>query len=677
VVRVAYRRERQVNGQSKADVSLSWRQRAILERERYRITVSGTRWEGDPEIASTMLPLVSLHEKLVRVVSRKGELVDVEGIEAAKVAMGEAFATPGRTSPPSRAVLDVSADVLKGEAARNWAVEVGSWNGLDLEVGELYETESVPPVALARPVAVRMEGTVRVTGRVACAQGFSAPRCVALKSETRMDAEALEKVTRALLGSAGVEVPNGAASGAASRTEVTLVTEPDRLLPHRVELVTTVTTPPDRPGTNATETVDRTEWRYEYGTPSTAKGVSGRSPSELDEDCERGDTEACLISGLDRLEPDSGRRAPALAAPYLERACERGHGLGCERLAGLYEKGEGVAQDLSRAAATYEKGCRAGQARSCESAGTAHEKGRGVPQNHVRAAELFEKALGRYSAGCGQGDESSCSLAAFLLGNELAATPDAGKRRAEFFGRACELGGAYACGHYATELWRGKVVSPDHPRAAVLAKRACDGGVGSACSALGVAYHAGEGVQKDDAAGARYCELGCEKKDARGCLCCAQDLYFGRGVSKDLDKAYALHLRTCEMAGGDACTWAGRALVTGKGVPRDEARGASLLQKACDSASARGCTVLGEYLHGGRELAKDLPRAAALFQRGCELGDAHACVWTGFVRLKGLGTERDRGRAIEAYRKACSGADQDGCRALKSIESGHEEGPEN
>jgi hypothetical protein len=619
-----------------------------------------------------MVPLVSVHEKIVRLVTAGGELVDLEGTDAAKTATARAFETLGR--PLDSGILDATTDLLRIECTRNWGLEVRTWNGLELEVGEAYETEPGSDGPLAPPVAMQTVGRATVIGRVPCAAGFPARRCVALALESRMDAEALEKAARGLLKVAGVEVPEGIADGAVLQTEVSVVTEPDRLLPHRLEIVNTFTAPARGSETRATLTVDRAEWLYDYGAPAATKGISGRSQEELEEDCERGESEACLLAGAARLERDPSR--PVLAARLFERACDHGHGWGCYELAKLHAKGDGVEKDPSRAAALHERGCLGGHSVACESAGTAYDQGRGVAQDRARATEFFRKALDGYFAGCRRGGAASCMLAAFLLDGPLAATPGAGKRRAEMYGQACDHGDAFGCGRYATELWQGKHVSPDHSRAAVLAKRACENDVGAACAALGIAYHAAEGVKKDDTAGARYCELGCEKKNGRGCFCFAQDLYAGRGVPTDPGRAYAVHLRACDLEWASACTWAGKALVTGKGVSRDASHGASLIRKACDLGSARGCTLLGEYLHFGRELAKDMPRAAELFQRGCELDDPHACAWTGFVRLKGLGVERDQGRAIEAYRKACDGRDRDGCMALQSIEPDHKATPD-
>jgi hypothetical protein len=67
----------------------------------------------------------------------------------------------------------------------------------------------------------------------------------------------------------------------------------------------------------------------------------------------------------------------------------------------MYENGEGVEQDLSKAIELYEKACEGSYAPGYSSLGLMYENGRGVEQDLSKAFELYEKA-------CELGDTFGC-----------------------------------------------------------------------------------------------------------------------------------------------------------------------------------------------------------------------------------------------------------------------------
>ncbi|WQY58563.1 sel1 repeat family protein [Helicobacter pylori] len=54
------------------------------------------------------------------------------------------------------------------------------------------------------------------------------------------------------------------------------------------------------------------------------------------------------------------------ARKYFERACGLNNGVGCKNLGFLYEYGEGVEKDLTKAAYFYSKACKLGSQEACE-----------------------------------------------------------------------------------------------------------------------------------------------------------------------------------------------------------------------------------------------------------------------------------------------------------------------
>ncbi|MDZ5287654.1 tetratricopeptide repeat protein [Helicobacter pylori] len=54
------------------------------------------------------------------------------------------------------------------------------------------------------------------------------------------------------------------------------------------------------------------------------------------------------------------------AEKYFEKACDLNNGVGCKNLGFLYECGEGVEKDLTKAAYFYSKACKLGSQEACE-----------------------------------------------------------------------------------------------------------------------------------------------------------------------------------------------------------------------------------------------------------------------------------------------------------------------
>jgi hypothetical protein len=78
---------------------------------------------------------------------------------------------------------------------------------------------------------------------------------------------------------------------------------------------------------------------------------------------------------------------------FLTQLCMRGDMVGCNNLGFLYQTGQGVKKDYSRAAQLYEKSCNGGNAHGCFNLGLLYKTGTGVAQDYSRATALFRKAV--------------------------------------------------------------------------------------------------------------------------------------------------------------------------------------------------------------------------------------------------------------------------------------------
>ena len=123
-------------------------------------------------------------------------------------------------------------------------------------------------------------------------------------------------------------------------------------------------------------------------------------------------------------------------APCVED-CDRGIAFACTVVAQRLERGEGVAQDLTRAVRLHERACELRDATSCVSAARMHASGRGVPPSRLRQIELLGVA-------CTLGDAHACSIPAKAFATGTGVARDE-RRAADLWQRGCAAGDEAAC----------------------------------------------------------------------------------------------------------------------------------------------------------------------------------------------------------------------------------------
>ena len=123
-------------------------------------------------------------------------------------------------------------------------------------------------------------------------------------------------------------------------------------------------------------------------------------------------------------------------APCVED-CDRGIAFACTVVAQRLERGEGVAQDLTRAVRLQERACELRDATACVNAARMHVSGRGVPPSRQQQVELLGEA-------CKLGDAAACATAAraFAMGSGV---PRDDVRASDLLRRACVNGLPSAC----------------------------------------------------------------------------------------------------------------------------------------------------------------------------------------------------------------------------------------
>ncbi len=85
--------------------------------------------------------------------------------------------------------------------------------------------------------------------------------------------------------------------------------------------------------------------------PKSDAVVDSREVVRYSHGCSAGDASDCNMLGLRRQFGEGTPRAPEAAASAFDRACELGATIGCDNLAALYERGDALPKDETRAKA--------------------------------------------------------------------------------------------------------------------------------------------------------------------------------------------------------------------------------------------------------------------------------------------------------------------------------------
>jgi hypothetical protein len=117
--------------------------------------------------------------------------------------------------------------------------------------------------------------------------------------------------------------------------------------------------------------------------------------------------------------------------------CDRGISFACTVVALRFERGDGVAKDLTRAVRLHERACELRDVASCSTAARMHASGAGVPPSRVRQLDLLDKA-------CALGDGAACAVGARAYENGTGVPRDEHRAR-ELRQRACASGVETAC----------------------------------------------------------------------------------------------------------------------------------------------------------------------------------------------------------------------------------------
>ena len=202
------------------------------------------------------------------VVSPAGEVTGVVGLAELTARVRESVSAMLENAP---AEVRTRIDGLMGQmlTERNmlaqlqqeWNRDVGQWIGAELEQGYLYELDFQAPVPMFGNVTVPTRATFEYLGRARCNERSERARCVVLVYSSSVDEQGSRAILEALFERIGAPLPADLVFKVDHRVE--LLTEPDTLLPHRVQ-VTKASEVPVPGGNTVVSQLEVKEFSYTY-----------------------------------------------------------------------------------------------------------------------------------------------------------------------------------------------------------------------------------------------------------------------------------------------------------------------------------------------------------------------------------------------------------------------------
>jgi hypothetical protein len=260
---VSYRWERTKAGKPPLGTALS--AHLVVASEGRNLRVAYRDWKREPADNATAGGPVTNLERMVTIVDRNGALVRVDSKVSADDAFKVASTSPGGArlgADAKKQVAEMIPALTEQATAKTWDMLVGAWAGVELEIGAELESDDEGPVPLVPGATLKTHLRIRAERFLDC-PGRPGKRCVELKLRSEPDPESLAKAAESLGAKFGTK---GLGAGDMSAVEeFTLVTEPDRLIPHLLDVTRTVGARAASPGgAPPSPQIDHTTWTFDY-----------------------------------------------------------------------------------------------------------------------------------------------------------------------------------------------------------------------------------------------------------------------------------------------------------------------------------------------------------------------------------------------------------------------------
>ena len=378
----------------------------------------------------------------------------------------------------------------------------------------------------------------------------------------------------------------------------------------------------------------------------------------------------CVIEGLvyfDNQETDSQKTIEnkKKAFDLFEKACLNDGPVGCQQLALMYDNGEVVEQNFSKAIEYYDLACQSKQlGRSCVRMAQLYNRGQGTKQDYKKAAHGYQIA-------CSQGLTDACNALGKLHTMGLGVDKD-DLIAAGYFLYACEKGDPEACGSVGYMYENGLGLSKTKERAAFFYRKTCDSAYYRGCIKLGRLYENNES-QMHIQQGINIATQACHSNEALACLFLARIYEEGEIIEQDKSEADNFYTKTftslqhyCGKGDMNACASLGSLYLEGPEEHQDLKQAISLYESACSTNLSSGCLGLGEIYKNKKYEVYNLHTAWSYFERACDLLD-QACTQLAIMHEEGKINNRNYQAAERGYTKACNAGSALACSKLGEI----------
>lgn len=151
---------------------------------------------------------------------------------------------------------------LLGQFQKEWNKEVGQWIDAEMERGFVYEIVEEEEIPILPGTKVPFTYKYSYLGKIACVEGGAEKNCVELQMEAEADPKAMTKVMDKFLKEFEGKKSIPPTKRMSVNTTLSLITEPDTLLPHRSLFVKKIVT--EGPDGNVSVKTEKNEGLYTY-----------------------------------------------------------------------------------------------------------------------------------------------------------------------------------------------------------------------------------------------------------------------------------------------------------------------------------------------------------------------------------------------------------------------------
>lgn len=330
--------------------------------------------------------------------------------------------------------------------------------------------------------------------------------------------------------------------------------------------------------------------------------------------CDRSAPYGCYEYGQLAMRPNGARPAdPEAAGRALAAACDGGEAAACRMVAAMWAESRD-AEAPQRIASLLARGCELEDAESCLRLTVLVLRGQGVPQDVERAAPILDRA-------CTAGSALACTVMADFAGG--GARPDA-RAVVRYGDRGCELGSPIAC-RFAMRARFRHPTAGGRADALEYARGVCSGTRREHCATVvdSLVY---EGVDSGNEQVPRdvlpMLDGACSVGGHSSCVAASSLRLAGLyGIAADPARAATDLIRVCQndtQSPAVACEIAASMTRSGVGTERDLVRALARARRACDAGHMAGCGIVAFMLARAEGAEANLAEASRLQQRECE-----------------------------------------------------------